>query len=65
MATSGIGRPVVLGADGVRALESMVRMERRLVEANRELVMRQASRNDFTTMHTLSEARARCGRSSE
>lgn len=53
MATFGIGRPVVPNEDGARTLEKMLLKDRKLEEANRELVMHRASRNDFTTIRTL------------
>ena len=57
MATSGIGRPVVLNEDGIRALEHMLLRQQRLVRANKELLMRQASRRDYATVRTLSQVR--------
>ena len=55
MATSGIGRPVVLDEDSVRTLEKMLLRQKQLVEVNRDLVLRHASRHDFATVRTLSE----------
>lgn len=57
MATSGIGRPVVLNEDGVKTLEKMLLRQKRLVDANKDLVRRHALRRDFTTVKTLSQVR--------
>lgn len=57
MAISGIGRPVVLNDEGVRTLEKMLLHQKRLIEANKDLVRHRALRRDFTTVKTLSQVR--------
>lgn len=57
MATSGIGRVVVLDKGSVMKLEKMLLRQKQLVDANRDVVNHHALRLDFATVRALSEVK--------
>lgn len=57
MATSGIGRIVVISNDDIKTLEDMLFREKTLVENNKDLLVRRALRRDYMSVKTLSDIR--------
>ena len=54
MATSGIGRPVVLNEKGIETMRIMLKKSRRLLNESRRA---SDVRRDFTSVRTLSQVR--------